>query len=82
MHDTTPLVARKMRDAWLELPPERRLLLAAGMFDGARAMALASFPDGLSAEELKVRLCERLYGERLALHYRLALRDRTGAEVE
>jgi hypothetical protein len=32
------------------------------MFDFARAMALASFPGGLSELEIKSRLCERLYG--------------------
>jgi len=32
------------------------------MFDSARAIALASFPPGLSEIETKRRLCERLYG--------------------
>ena len=33
------------------------------MFDWAKAMILASFPPDLSPIEIKVRLCERLYGD-------------------
>ena len=33
------------------------------MFDLAKAMILASFPADLSPIEIKVRLCERLYGD-------------------
>jgi hypothetical protein len=37
------------------------------MFDAARAMALASLPAELSAEELKRQLFQRLYGQPLPL---------------
>jgi hypothetical protein len=33
------------------------------MFDDARTIVLASFPDGLSELEIKRRLCRRLYGD-------------------
>jgi len=39
-----------------------RVVMGSRMFDVARAMALASFPPGLSEVERKGRLCERLYG--------------------
>jgi len=32
------------------------------MFDAAKAMVLASFPQGLTKLEIKARLCRRLYG--------------------
>lgn len=66
MHDTTPAAARLVRERSLALPPERRMIQAAEMFDTARAFVLASLPEGLAAGERRVRLCKRLYGEELA----------------
>jgi hypothetical protein len=37
------------------------------MFDAARAMTLASLPAGLSTEELKRQLFQRLYGQPLPI---------------
>ena len=37
------------------------------MFDVAKAMVLASFPEGLTDIEIKRRLCERLYGDEVDL---------------
>ncbi|HUG40393.1 MAG TPA: hypothetical protein VMM12_07905 [Longimicrobiales bacterium] len=73
--DTTPAAARIMRERWLALRPERRLVLAARMFDSARALVLSSFPEGLPEEDLKTRLCARLYGEDLSQRYNAALRS-------
>lgn len=42
-----------------------RFVMGARMFEAARAMVLASFPDNLSEDELKRRLYERIYGEPL-----------------
>ena len=44
---------------------EERFLMGVQMFDAARAMALASLPTGLSPEELKRQLFQRLYGQPL-----------------
>ena len=33
------------------------------MFDAARQIVLASFPEGLTEIEIKRRLCERFYGD-------------------
>jgi len=37
--------------------------MASQMFDVAKAIVLASFPEGLTDIEIKARLCERLYGD-------------------
>lgn len=74
MRDTTPAAARLVRERSLALPAERRLILAAGMFDTARAFVLASLPQGLPAEEVRVRLCARLYGPELARRCEAVLR--------
>jgi hypothetical protein len=43
--------------------PEERFVMGVRMFDAARAMVLASLPGGLSPEELKRQLFQRLYGQ-------------------
>ena len=64
-----------VRERWLALPAERRLVLAAEMFDTARALVLASLPAELSAAERRARLCERFYGAELARRYRAAVAE-------
>ncbi len=73
MRDTMPKAARLMKELWLGLPDERRIVLAAEMFDTARVLVLASFPDGLSPAETRRRLCARLYGKDLAARCAAAL---------
>ena len=63
MNDTDPHVAELVRQRLLERSGLERLMMASGMFDAAKAMVLASFPDGLTEIEIKRRLCERLYGD-------------------
>ena len=41
------------------------ILMGSRMFDVAKAMVLASLPDGLTDLEVKARLCERLYGDEI-----------------
>ncbi len=43
------------------------VMMGSRMFDAARAIALASFPPGLSEIEIKARLCERMYGDEIDL---------------
>jgi hypothetical protein len=37
------------------------------MFEVARVMVLASMPSGLSDLEIRIRLCERTYGDQVDL---------------
>jgi hypothetical protein len=62
MNDTPREVAASVRERLLARTGAERVLMGSRMFDVARAMALASFPPGLSEIETKRLLCERLYG--------------------
>ena len=62
MNDTPPEIARKVRELLLARSGAERLIMGSQMFEVARAMVLASFPAGLSAVEVRRRLCQRLYG--------------------
>jgi hypothetical protein len=63
MNDTSPQVAKLVRQRLLERSGTERIMMASGMFEAAKAMALASFPAGLTEIEIKGRLIERIYGE-------------------
>jgi hypothetical protein len=65
MTDTSPEIAELVRKKLMAHSGEERFLMGVRMFDAARAMALASLPDGLSPEELKRQLFQRLYGQPL-----------------
>jgi hypothetical protein len=65
MTDTSPEIAEFVRKKLMARSGEERFLMGVRMFDAARSMALASFPAGLSAEELRRRLFQRLYGQSL-----------------
>lgn len=67
MNDTSPEMADLVRERLMARSGAERVLMGSRMFDAARAIALASFPPGLSEIEIKVRLCERLYGEEVDL---------------
>jgi hypothetical protein len=67
MNDTSPEIAELVRQKLMARSSEERFLMGVQMFDAARAMALASLPAGLSAEELKRQLFQRLYGQPLPL---------------
>ena len=62
MNDTSPEIAALVRRRLLERSGAERVLMGSRMFDVAKTMALASFPEGLTDIEIKARLCERLYG--------------------
>jgi hypothetical protein len=65
MTDTPPEIAELVRQRLMTRSAEERFLMGVRMFDAARAMVLASLPAGLSPEELKRRLFQRLYGQPL-----------------
>ena len=63
MNDTDPQIAELVRRRLMARSGAERVLMGSQMFDAAKAMVLASFPEGLSEIEIKARLCERLYGD-------------------
>ena len=63
MNDTDPQIAELVRRRLLERSGSERILMGSRMFDVAKALVLASFPEGLTEIEIKARLCERLYGD-------------------
>jgi hypothetical protein len=63
MNDTSPEIAKLVRQKLMARSGEDRFLMGVRMFDAARDMALASMPAGLSPEELKRELFQRLYGQ-------------------
>jgi hypothetical protein len=65
MTDTSPEIAELVRQRLMARSGEERFLMGVRMFDAARTMTLASLPAGLSAEELKRQLFQRLYGQTL-----------------
>jgi hypothetical protein len=60
--DTPPEIAELVRQKLMARSGEERFLMGVRMFDAARDIVLASLPAGLSPEELKRRLFQRLYG--------------------
>src|ERR1041385_6716280 len=67
MNDTMPNIAALVRERLLSRSGTERVVMGSRMFDGARTIALASFPPSLSEIETKRRLCERLMATRLTL---------------
>lgn len=67
MNDTSPEIARRVREHLMSRSGAERVVMGSRMFDAARAIALASFPPGLSEIEIKARLCERMYGAEVDL---------------
>jgi hypothetical protein len=61
MNDTPREIANRVRELLLARSGAERLMMGSQMFEVARTMMLASFPAGLSAIEVRRRLCERLY---------------------
>ena len=70
MNDTSPEIERMVRERYAAMEPVQRLLIGVSMFESARAIALASFPPGLSPLDLRRQLCERLYPGLAAGAYR------------
>ncbi len=62
MDDTAPEIAALARRWLLARPGAERLAMGCQMFEVARTLALASLPPDLSDFEIKIRLCERVYG--------------------
>lgn len=65
MNDTDPEIARLVRQRMLELSGSERVMMGCSMFDTAKAMIVASLPEGLTPLEIKEQLCRRLYGDEI-----------------
>jgi hypothetical protein len=65
MNDTDPQIADIVRRRLLERSGAERVLMGSQMFEAAKAIVLASFPEELTDIEIKARLCERLYGDEI-----------------
>ena len=65
MNDTDPQIGEIVRRSLLERSGAERVLMGSRMFEVAKAMVLASFPEGLTEIEIKARLCERFYGDEI-----------------
>lgn len=61
MNGTSPEIARMVRERYAEMQPVQRFVIGVSMFETARAIAPASFPPGLSPQDLRKHLRERLY---------------------
>ena len=68
MNDTAPEIEAMVRTRMMACSGAERFLMGVRMFDAARSMVLASLPPGLTEEERKRRLFQRIYGEPLPFH--------------
>jgi hypothetical protein len=62
MTDTPPEIEKLYHEMLMQKSNEERFIMGARMFDFAKTMAVASFPEGLSEEEFRVQLFLRFYG--------------------
>ena len=62
MTDTPPAIEQLVHSALMARSGEERLMMAAQMFESARAMMMASLPRDLSEVERQRELFRRTYG--------------------
>ena len=65
MNDTEPEITELVRQRLLERSGTERIMMGSQMFDLAKAMIVASLPEGLTPLEIKEQLCRRLYGDEI-----------------
>jgi hypothetical protein len=65
MTDTPPEIAEIVRGKIMARSAEERFIMGTRSFEAAREMILASLPAGLTPDELKRQLFQRLYGQPL-----------------
>ncbi len=63
MNDTAPEVAKQVRERYMQMDGEQRLMIGIQMFETARKIVLSSFPQGITEDEKRHMLCERFYKE-------------------
>jgi hypothetical protein len=68
MNDTSPDAELRIRELWMARSPDERVRAACEMFDFARRVLIAGIhseqPD-ITAEELRVKIFERTYGDEI-----------------
>ncbi|MSU61965.1 MAG: hypothetical protein EXS31_06165 [Pedosphaera sp.] len=62
MNDTSPEIAKLVRQKLMARSGAERFVMGTRMFDAARAVVMASLPNGLSPDDIKRQLFKRLYG--------------------
>jgi hypothetical protein len=62
MTDTSPEITELVRQKLMARSGSERFVMGTRMFDAARAVVLASLPTGLTPDELKRQLFQRVYG--------------------
>ncbi|HYE71706.1 MAG TPA: hypothetical protein VEF04_00185 [Blastocatellia bacterium] len=65
MNDTSPEIEKLFREMIMARSGAERVQMGTEMFEAARKIILASFPPGLSQDEIRRRLFERIYAEEL-----------------
>lgn len=65
MNDTSPEIEKLFREMIMARSGAERVQMGTEMFEAARQIILASFPSGLSQDEIRRRLFERIYAEEL-----------------
>jgi len=65
MTDTPPEIAELVRQKRMARSGEERFMMGVRSFEAAREMVIASLPAGLSPEEVKRQLYQRLYRQPL-----------------
>lgn len=61
MKDTPPEIEERVRRMMMARSGAERLTMGCQMFDAARSIIIASLPKGLSDDEFKHQLFERIY---------------------
>jgi hypothetical protein len=80
MTDTPPAIAEMVRTKLMARTGEERFIMGVQMFEVARRMVLASFPEGLTEAERRHRLFERIYGMPLRMTSERSLIGDTGRD--
>jgi hypothetical protein len=62
MNDTSPEIAELVRQKLMARSGSERFVMGTRMFDAARTVVVASLPAGLTPDELKRQLFQRVYG--------------------
>ena len=76
MNDTSPAITALFREQLMKRSPEERFVMGARMFESAREIALASFPQDLSAAERLYNIFIRYYGREFEALTRKKIKQR------
>ena len=82
MTDTAPDVVREVRERYRALSPSERVVMTSGMFDTAKALAVAGIQaanPGISEVDLRIAVFDRFYGRDVTTADRVAIVERIRA---